>query len=135
MNILKPASISTLLSLICVNSALAASVVPPKCPGASDIQAQEENHKILCTGTNCTFDMEKHRFDTDLYWHFFMHLTANSSDEAATKASDALKSLAYQSGPTEETSDLYFCRYTNSYGFEAIATYSSDEKLSMAISR
>ena len=133
MNILKPASISALLSLICVNSALA--VVPPKCPGASDIQAQEDTNTIQCTGTDCTFDMEKHRFDTDLYWHFFMKLTAESAADAKTKASDALKSLAYQSGPTEETSDLYFCRYTNSYGFESIAAYSNDDKLSLSISK
>jgi hypothetical protein len=133
MHIFKPASISALLSLICVNSALAA--VPPKCPGASDIQAQEEDNKIQCTGTDCTFDMEKHRFDTDLYWHFFMKLKADNADDAAKKSSDALKSLAYQSGPTEETSDLYFCRYTNSYGFEAIAAYSSDDKLRNAISK
>ncbi|MES2218182.1 MAG: hypothetical protein V4501_07210 [Pseudomonadota bacterium] len=132
MSILKSASVSSFLSLFLVNSAFA--VVPPKCPGASDIQAQEENNTVTCVADECTYSMENHRFDTDLYWHFFMKFKAASIDEAKTKASDALKSLAIQSGPTEEHSDLYFCRYTNSYGFEAIAAYSEDNKLSKLIS-
>jgi hypothetical protein len=122
-------------SLISVSLLNVSYADPVKCPGATDIQAQGEEYQVTCKGEDCNFSLPNHRYDTDLYWHFFINLKASSSGEAETRSKDALKSLIYQSGPTKEKDDLWFCHYGNSYGYEAIAAYSSDESLLKVINK
>jgi hypothetical protein len=133
MHIFKAASLSAIMSAALVNVALAADA-PPKCPGAKDIAAQKDNNSITCSLGTCTYTMEKHRFDTDLYWEFVMKAKAATPDEAKSKIDDALDSLAYESGPTQELLGNYYCRYTNSYGFESIATYAPDSSFKVLFS-
>jgi hypothetical protein len=121
MHIFKLANVSAILGLVLVNTALAAE--PVKCPGVSDIQAQQDDKIITCTDGDCIFSMENHRFDTDVMWHFSMHIPAASNDEAESKAADAMKSLAYASGPAKDSDGNTVCKYNNSYGFDSHADY------------
>ena len=127
MRFIKTLGLSATLGMLLANTAFAD---PDKCPGAADIQAQVANKSsTVCNNGNCTFSLENHRYDTDLYWHFYITLAAGSTQEATSKAEDATKSLAYQSGPTEvkDKDDLWYCHYSNSYGYEAIAAFSHNK--------
>ena len=121
MHIFKLANVSALLGLVLINSALAAE--PVKCPGVSDIQAQQEDSIITCADGNCALSLENHRYDTEVMWHFTMIVPASSNDEAEGKVKDAMKSLAYASGPAKDSDGNTVCKYNNSYGFESSATY------------
>jgi hypothetical protein len=120
MNILKSIIISFLSALILTTTAHA-DWPPYQCPSIEQIQtaANDETResKTRCTTSECTFDLINPVIGN---WYFFMNLTATPSN-VKSKALEALKSLSFKSGPTFESRIYYFCRYTNSAGYEAKA--------------
>ena len=145
MHIFKLASFSTIVGLAIANSAFATTGptdpespvpnIPTVCPSVLEILKLKGDSKSECktdklhTNSKCTYSIADHRFATDNMWHFFMHLDAEDADAASMKAEDALATLAYASGPTKETDNLYFCKYTNGFNYEAIAAWSPNGAL------
>jgi hypothetical protein len=120
MNIFNSICISSLTALALITTAHA-DWPPYQCPSVQQIQtaANDETRqtKTRCNQSDCTFDIFKPVIGN---WYFFMNLTANPTN-AKSKALDALKTLAYKSGPTFETRVYYICRYVNSAGYETKA--------------
>ncbi|MES2217350.1 MAG: hypothetical protein V4501_02955 [Pseudomonadota bacterium] len=96
---------------------------PTLCPTVEQIQAAVAQHEdYIKTPSSTIFTFNYHILNeadsSGIYWYLLMRVKTYYKSQTKPKALEALQSLAYKSGPTFETDDLYICRYTNALGFE-----------------
>jgi hypothetical protein len=121
----------TIFTLCLINQAYASKYDrTPTCPTVAQIQKQAAlgTYLLRCSANDCTYDlnfpMNVGSWWTPEYWDFFMDFSAGTEAEGFTKSIAALNSLAYKSGPTLESEDLYtfFCHYSTSTDADLEAT-------------
>lgn len=137
MHISKLAKISALLTLIFSTSSFALPIVQPtRCPTVPTIQAEQDKNVVGCKEGDCSFSLPANLYDAEVPWNFVMYLDASSTDEARSKALDAMKSLTYKSGPTKLIPHLWACVYSNdATGVISSAFWSPEKILTQELSK
>lgn len=112
--------------LTLVVSASAWAVVPPpqpeKCPAVESIQ-QNKIVTAIKSSDGSYGAILLNKFDTKEMWGFVIaEIMANSSQEALTKAKEAVNTLTFLSGPTYfATSNIWGCVYRVEAGYPVLA--------------